>query len=40
MRSGRLLPDGLHPNPEGVRRIVARLVPLVERLLAQVRGFR
>jgi acyl-CoA thioesterase-1 len=33
-------PDGLHPNPEGVRRIVARLVPLVERLLAQVRGFR
>ena len=27
-------PDGIHPNPEGVRRIVARLLPLVERLLA------
>ncbi len=25
--------DGIHPNPEGVRRIVARLLPLVERLL-------
>ena len=24
--------DGIHPNPEGVRRIVARLLPLVERL--------
>ncbi len=31
-------PDGIHPNPEGVRRIVARLLPLVERLLAGVRG--
>lgn len=30
-------PDGLHPNPEGVRRIVARLLPLVERLLTEVR---
>ena len=30
-------PDGIHPNPEGVRRIVARLLPLVERLLAEVR---
>ncbi len=29
-------PDGIHPNPEGVRRIVARLLPLVERLLAGV----
>jgi acyl-CoA thioesterase I len=29
-------PDHLHPNAEGVRRIVARLVPLVERLLAEV----
>jgi acyl-CoA thioesterase-1 len=29
-------PDGLHPNAEGVRRIVARLLPLVERLLAEV----
>jgi acyl-CoA thioesterase I len=26
-------PDGLHPNAEGVRRIVARLLPLFERLL-------
>ena len=25
--------DRMHPNPEGVRRIVARLLPLVERLL-------
>ena len=25
--------DGIHPNPEGVRRIVARLLPLVERLV-------
>jgi acyl-CoA thioesterase-1 len=31
-------PDGLHPNSEGVRRIVARLLPLVERLLASVRA--
>lgn len=29
-------PDGLHPNAEGVRHIVARLLPLVEQLLAQV----
>ena len=29
-------PDGLHPNAEGVRRIVARLLPLVEQLLAEV----
>jgi acyl-CoA thioesterase I len=28
--------DGMHPNPEGVRRIVARLLPLVEKLLAEV----
>jgi acyl-CoA thioesterase-1 len=27
------LPDGLHPNAEGVRRIVARLLPMVEKLL-------
>jgi acyl-CoA thioesterase-1 len=27
--------DGLHPNPEGVRRIVVRLLPLVRRLLAE-----
>ena len=31
-------PDGIHPNPEGVRRIVARLLPLVEILLAGVRA--
>ncbi len=29
-------PDGLHPNAEGVRRIVARLLPLVETLLSEV----
>ena len=28
--------DGLHPNTEGVKRIVARLLPLVEKLLAEV----
>ena len=28
--------DRLHPNAEGVRRIVARLLPLVEKLLAEV----
>jgi len=28
-------PDGLHPNAEGVRRVVARLLPLVEKLLAE-----
>jgi acyl-CoA thioesterase-1 len=25
--------DGLHPNPEGVKRIVARITPLVEELI-------
>ncbi len=29
-------PDRLHPNAEGVRRIVARLLPTIERLLADV----
>jgi acyl-CoA thioesterase-1 len=29
-------PDGMHPNPEGVKQIVARLLPLVDRLLAEV----
>jgi acyl-CoA thioesterase-1 len=29
-------PDGLHPNAEGVKHIVGRLLPLVEKLLAQV----
>lgn len=28
--------DRIHPNAEGVRRIVARLLPLVERLIAEV----
>jgi acyl-CoA thioesterase-1 len=27
--------DGLHPNAAGVRRVVARLLPLVDRLLAE-----
>jgi acyl-CoA thioesterase I len=30
--------DGLHPNAEGVKRIVARLTPLVEKLLAEAKG--
>ena len=30
-------PDGIHPNPEGVRRIVARLAPLVERLIGMAK---
>lgn len=30
--------DGIHPNAEGVRREVARLLPLVERLLAEVKS--
>lgn len=29
-------PDRLHPNAEGVQRIVVRLLPLVEKLLAEV----
>jgi acyl-CoA thioesterase I len=29
-------PDGLHPNPDGVKLIVGRLLPLVEKLLAEV----
>ena len=29
--------DGLHPNAEGVARIVARLLPLVIRLLGEAR---
>lgn len=28
--------DGIHPNAEGVRRIVARLLPFVERLIAEI----
>ncbi len=29
-------PDRIHPNPEGVRRVVARLLPLMEQLIRQV----
>jgi acyl-CoA thioesterase-1 len=29
-------PDRMHPNAEGVRQVVARLLPMVERLLAEV----
>ena len=29
-------PDGLHPNAEGVRRVVARILPLVEKLLSEI----
>ncbi|HVY14897.1 MAG TPA: arylesterase [Rhodopila sp.] len=29
--------DGMHPNPEGVRRVVARILPLVEKLLAEIK---
>jgi len=29
-------PDGMHPNAQGVARIVARLLPAVERLIAEV----
>ncbi len=30
--------DGIHPNPQGVRLIVRRLLPLVDRLLAEVQA--
>ena len=30
-------PDGMHPNAAGVQRIVVRLLPLVEKLLSEVR---
>ncbi len=30
--------DGIHPDPEGVKRIVARLLPMVEKLLAEAKG--
>ena len=29
-------PDRIHPNPAGVKRVVSRLLPLMERLIAQV----
>lgn len=35
--SGLNQADGLHPNPEGVRRIVARILPLVEKLLSETK---
>jgi acyl-CoA thioesterase-1 len=28
--------DGMHPNAEGVKREVARLLPLVEQLLTEI----
>ena len=28
--------DHIHPNPAGVKRVVARILPLVEQLLAKV----
>jgi acyl-CoA thioesterase-1 len=31
-------PDGLHPNPAGVRAIVARILPTVEALIARIRA--
>jgi acyl-CoA thioesterase I len=31
-------PDGIHPNTLGVKRIVARLLPFVDRLIAMARG--
>jgi acyl-CoA thioesterase-1 len=35
---GLIQDDGLHPNAEGVRRIVTRVLPLVDRLLDEVKG--
>ncbi len=32
------LPDGLHPTAEGVERIVAAILPQVEKLIAQAQG--
>jgi acyl-CoA thioesterase-1 len=29
------LADGIHPNPEGVKVIVARMMPLVKKLVQQ-----
>lgn len=31
-------PDGMHPNPQGVKVIVSRMLPLVEKLVAGVGG--
>lgn len=30
--------DHIHPNPEGVKRVVARILPLVEKLLGEAKG--
>ncbi len=35
---GLLLPDGMHPNERGVAEIVRRILPAVERLLAETGG--
>jgi acyl-CoA thioesterase-1 len=35
---GYLQADGMHPNPAGVDRIVERLLPVVEKLLAERPG--
>ena len=31
-----LLADGMHPNPEGIGRIVDRMLPLLEKVLAEI----
>jgi acyl-CoA thioesterase-1 len=36
--AGLALPDGLHPNAEGVRLIVERILPTVETFLARLNG--
>jgi acyl-CoA thioesterase I len=36
LRSDLIQADGLHPNAEGVKREVARILPLVEQLLAEI----
>ena len=36
--AGLALPDGLHPNAEGVRMIVRRILPTVETFLARLNG--
>jgi acyl-CoA thioesterase-1 len=38
LEPGLVLADGMHPNAEGVARIVDRLLPLVLRLLGEVRA--
>jgi acyl-CoA thioesterase-1 len=36
MQPGLIQADRLHPNADGVKREVARLLPLVERLLGEI----